>query len=424
MKKIWRGVLWIAVIGVALAFLIPHFMGASKPGAPGAGGRHGRGAAGAVQPTPVLTSTARAADVPVYIEGVGTVKPLQSVLVRSQVDGVIQSMPFKEGQDVKKGDLLVQIEPSLYQAALDQQVAKKAQDEANLANAKLDLVRYTNLAKTNAATQQQLDTQRATVAQLEAQVKLDAALIDSARTTLGYTHIVSPIDGRTGLRVVDPGNLVHASDATGLVTVSQIQPMSVIFVVPQQQLARILKSEANGVLTVYALDNAAQSPIDTGKLDVIDNTIDQTTGTVKLKAVFPNKDLQLWPGGFVTVRLLIETLKQAIVIPVAALQRGPKGPFVYIVQDNVVHVRQVTPSQQDDKEVVITAGLKAGETVVTTGFVKLTEGTKVNAATDDSAAGTPALHQATGAPPPSDSGGSPRSGHGRHRQPPPPGPSQ
>lgn len=221
MKKIWRGVLWIAVIGVALAFLIPHFMGASKPGAPGAGGRHGRGAAGAVQPTPVLTSTARAADVPVYIEGVGTVKPLQSVLVRSQVDGVIQSMPFKEGQDVKKGDLLVQIEPSLYQAALDQQVAKKAQDEANLANAKLDLVRYTNLAKTNAATQQQLDTQRATVAQLEAQVKLDAALIDSARTTLGYTHIVSPIDGRTGLRVVDPGNLVHASDATGLVTVSQ-----------------------------------------------------------------------------------------------------------------------------------------------------------------------------------------------------------
>lgn len=427
MKKIWRGALWILVIGGALAYFIPHFMANHKPDAAGGPGRRG---AGFAQSTPVLDAPARAADVPVYIEGIGTVKPLLSVLVRSQVDGVIKTMPFQEGQDVKKGDLLVQIDPALYQATYDQAVAKKAQDEANLANARLDLVRYTNLAKTNAATQQQLDTQRATVAQLEAQVKVDSASIDSAATTLGYTHIVSPIDGRTGLRVVDPGNLVHASDATGLVTVSQIQPISVVFVVPQQQLARINKSKASGVLNVYALDNAAQAPIDTGTLDVIDNTIDQTTGTVKLKAIFPNKDLQLWPGGFVTVRLLIETLKQAIVVPVASLQRGPKGTFVYVVTDNLVHVRPVTAGQQDDKQVVITAGLKAGEMVVTTGFVKLTDGAKVTAATDEALAsdGKPALHEATGAAPPSDAGapsqGAPRGGHRHRGQAPPPGPTQ
>lgn len=432
MKKFWRGVVWIAVLGVALALFVPLLTSTNKTEPlEGHNGRHGNGAG---QATPVLVTSARAADVPVYIEGVGTVKPLQSALVRSQVDGMIQTMPFHEGQDVHRGDLLVQIEPSLYQAQLDQAVAKKAQDEATLANARLDLTRYTNLVKTNAATTQQLDTQRATVAQLEAQVKLDTAAIDSARTTLGYTHITSPLDGRTGLRVVDPGNLVHATDTTGLVTVSQIQPMSVIFVVPQQQLTRIIKAKASGVLSVYALDNAAQTPIDTGTLDVIDNQIDPTTGTVKLRAIFPNKDLQLWPGGFVTVRLSIETLKQAIVVPVAALQRGPKGPFVFVLDGDVVHVRQVTAGQQDDKQAVITAGLKPGETVVTTGFVKLTDGSRVSATTDEEAAasGMPELHQATGAPPPhdaSEAGTSGHGGHGRHHRqaappPPPAGPTQ
>lgn len=418
MKKFWRVVVWLVVIGAALAFFVPHFIGDHKPPAH-TGGRRGVGAPG--QPTPVLQAAAKAADVPVYIEGVGTVKPLLSVLVRSQVDGVIKSMPFQEGQDVHKGDLLVQIDPSLYQAAYDQAVAKKAQDEASLTNAQLDLQRYVNLAKTNAATQQQLDTQHATVAGLQAQVKVDAAAMDSAATTLSYTHIVSPIDGRTGLRVVDPGNLVHASDATGLVTVSQIQPISVIFVVPQQQLARIIKSKATGTLTVDALDNAAQAPIDSGTLDVIDNTVDQTTGTVKLKAIFPNKNLQLWPGGFVTVRLLIETLKQAIVIPVGALQRGPKGTFVYVVTDNTVHVTPVKAGQQDDKEAVIKSGLKAGDMVVTTGFVKLTDGAKVTATQDQAATSdtsSPALHQATGAlPPPADAGTPPShsGGHGHRR---------
>lgn len=424
MKKLWRGIVWLAVLGVALALMMPLFTPSTKmEPSSRSHGRHGP-AAGAGQPTPVLVAAARAADVPVYIEGIGTVKPLQTVLIRSQVDGKIQSMPFKEGQDVHRGDLLVQIDPSLYQAQLDQATAKKAQDEATLANARLDLTRYNNLVKTNAVTKQQLDTQRATVAQDEAQVKLDAAAVDSARTTLGYTHITSPIDGRTGLRVVDPGNLVHASDSTGLVTVSQIQPISVIFVVPQQQLTRIIKAKASGALTVYALDNTAQKPIDTGTLDVIDNQIDQTTGTVKLKAVFPNKDLQLWPGGFVTVRLLIETLKQAIVVPVAALQRGPKGPFVFVLDGKIVHVRQVTPGQQDDKEVVITAGLKPGEQVVTTGFVRLTEGSRVNPAADEGAAASeaPALHQATGAAPPRE-GSASKGNHGHRRTPAAPAPA-
>ncbi|MHB8884590.1 MAG: efflux RND transporter periplasmic adaptor subunit [Methylovirgula sp.] len=415
MNKFWRGALWIAVLGVALVFIVPLFTPSHKMTPTDRGGRHGSGAGPA---TPVLAAVARAADVPVFIEGVGTVRSLQSVLVRSQVDGVIESMPFHEGQDVHRGDLLVQIDPRLYQAQLDQAVAKKAQDEANLANAHLDLDRYGKLAQNNAVTKQQVDTQRATVAQLAAQVKLDEAAIDSARTTLSYTRITSPVDGRIGIRVVDPGNLVHASDAAGLVTVSQIQPISVIFIVPQQQLPRIIKAKATGDLTVYALDNAARKLIATGTLDVIDNQIDQTTGTVRLRAVFPNKDLALWPGGFVTVRMRVETLKQAIVVPASALQRGPKGPFVFVLTGDTVHVRQVTAGQQDDKEVVITAGLKPGEKVVTTGFVRLTDGSHVNAAMDETAAaGTPELHQSTGALPSRDAGagGNPHAGQRRLR---------
>jgi multidrug efflux system membrane fusion protein len=313
-------------------------------------------------------------------------------------------LKFIEGQDVKAGDPIAQIDPRLYQAALDQGIAKKAQDEALLANARLDLDRYTKLVANNSVTKQQADTQRATVAQDEAQVNLDAASIDSSRTTLGYTNITSPISGRLGLRNVDEGNLIHATDTTGIVTVSQIQPISVIFNVPQQQLPRINTAKSQGNLSVDAMDNEDKNPIDHGTLEVIDNTIDQTTGTVRLKAVFPNPKLELWPGGFVDVRLLVETLKQAVVIPVAALQRGPKGPFVYVVVDDKATIRYVTPGQQDDKQAVVTAGLKADETIVTTGFSKLTEGSKVTAATDESAnpGGPAALHQGTGLPPPRD----------------------
>jgi multidrug efflux system membrane fusion protein len=404
MKKFLRGLFWMALLVVVAVILSPAVFNRNPPEqqAGNQGRRGGNNAAGGA-PIPVLVAKSVAADVPVYIEGVGTVKALNSVLVRTQVDGVLVKLLFQEGQDVKAGAPLALIDPRLYQAALDQAVAKKAQDEALLANARLDLERYTKLVENNAVTKQQADTQRATVAQDEAQVKLDAASIDSARTTLSYTNITSPLDGRLGLRNVDEGNLLHASDTTGIVTVSQIQPIAVIFNVPQQQLPRINLAAARGTLAVEAMDNDDKNPVDRGTLEVVDNTIDQTTGTVRLKAVFANPKLELWPGGFVDVRLRVETLKQAVVIPVAALQRGPKGPFVYVLDGDTVAMRTVTPGQQDDKQAVITSGLKPDETIVTTGFAKLTEGSHVNAASDDSAAapGEPAaLHQGTGLPPP------------------------
>lgn len=345
---------------------------------------------------PVLVSPARSADVPVYIDGVGAGKAWNSVLIRNQVDGVLLKLLFTEGQDVHKGDPIAKIDPTLYQAQLDQAIAKKAQDAATLANARLDLQRYINLSSTNAVTKQQVDTQRATVAQQEALVQYDTAAIESARATLTYTDVISPIDGRTGIRVVDEGNLLHAADTSGIVTVTQLRPIAVLFTVPQQQLARINRAAALGSLSVEALDSEGKQIIDHGTLEVVDNTIDQNTGTVRLKANFPNSQLQIWPSAFVNVRLLIETLKQAIVIPVAALQRGPKGTFVYVVSNNEAKVRNVTTSFQDDARAVITAGLKAGEVVVTTGFPRLTDAAKVNAANDEESPAptdAPDLHQ-------------------------------
>lgn len=408
MKRLWRIIAWTAVLAAVAFLLSPIITGGNytkdQPGgrqAGGAGGgRHGGGGDGAA--IPVLTAKAKAADVPVYIEGVGTGKALQSVLIRSQADGTLLSLNFVEGQDVKAGDVIARIDPRLYQATLDQDVAKKASDEALLANAKLDLIRYTSLAVTKAATQQQLDTQKATVAQDEAQVKLDQATIDSARTSLSYTTITTPISGRTGIRVVDVGNLIHATDTTGIVTVSQIKPIDVIFTVPQQELARINKASETGPLEVQALNSDGTKPVDTGKLDVIDNTIDQTTGTVKLRAEFPNPHLALWPGIFINVRLLVETLKNAIVVPVASVQRGPKGSFVYVVADNKVAMRPITLGQQDDKEAVVTTGVKPDDVVVTTGFSKLADGSKVTTSEDKTALGSdaaPALHQQSAAPP-------------------------
>ena len=410
MKRLWRIIAWTAVLAAVAFLLSPIITGGNyatdQPGgkqAGGGGGRRGGGGDGA--PIPVLIAKAKAADVPVYIEGVGTGKALQSVLIRSQADGTLLKLAFVEGQDVKAGDLIAQIDPRLYQATLDQNIAKKASDEALLANAKLDLIRYTSLATTKAATQQQLDTQKATVAQDEAQVKLDQAAIDSARTSLSYTTITTPISGRTGIRVVDVGNLIHASDTTGIVTVSQIKPIDVIFTVPQQELARINKASAAGPLEVQALNSTGTAAVDKGKLDVIDNTIDQTTGTVKLRAEFPNSQLALWPGIFINVRLLVETLKNAIVVPVASVQRGPKGSFVYVVADNKVAMRPITLGQQDDKEAVVTAGVKADDVVVTTGFSKLADGSKVTTTEDKTALGPDAaLHQQSAAPP-TDAGG-------------------
>jgi len=360
-----------AVVGV---YYMPHWQ--QTLAAVSKGGR--RGGPAANDPVPVLATAARLADVPVYLDGVGTAKALNTVTVRSQVDGKIVEISFKEGQDVPKGYVLAKVDPVTYQAAYDQTVAKKAQDEAQLANARLDLDRYTRLAATNAVNKQQLDTQRALVAQLEAQIKLDQAAVDNARAVLSYTDIIAPIAGRTGIRLVDAGNLVRSAEATGIVILTQLQPISVFFSLPQQNLPELTRGMAEGDLPVDALNSSGKGTLDKGKVMVIDNQVDQTTGTVKLRGEFPNNDLQLWPGQFVNVRVLIDTLRQAVVVPTAAIQRGPNGAFVYVLkQGNTVTVRPVTLTQQDDSRAVVATGLQASEQVVTTGFARLTEGAQV-----------------------------------------------
>jgi len=326
-------------------------------------------------------------DVPIYLDGLGTIQALNTVTVRSQVDGKLLSVNYTEGQQVERGFVLAQIDPTTYQAAYDQAVAKKALDEATLANARLDLERYTKLvAGGNSIPRQQLDTQKMTVAQQEAQVKLDQAQIDNAKAILDYTSIVAPISGRTGIRQVDQGNIVHASDASGIVVITQLQPISVLFTLPQQQLGEVNRAFAGGVLPVDAFGPDNKSVIETGELKVVDNQVDPSTGTIKLKAEFPNREMQLWPGGFINVRLLTHTLKQVIVAPTAAVQRGPNGTFVYVVQpDEKVAVRPVTVTQQDEVQAVIAKGLEADERVVTTGFARLTAGADVTATNAESA---------------------------------------
>ena len=338
-------------------------------------------------PVPILVAAAKTADVPVYLDAVGTIKALNTVTVSPQVDGKLLSVGFKEGQDVKKGDVLARIDPTIYQAQLDQAIAKKAQDEAVLANAKTDLDRYEKLAATNAINRQQADTQRALVQQDAALVQADQAAIENAQATLGYTTIVAPIDGRTGVRMVDEGNIVHASSSPGIVVITQIKPISVIFNLPQQNLAQINSAFAKGPLPVDALRSDDNSVIDHGTLTVLDNQVDASTGTVKLKAEFPNANIQLWPGQFVNVQLLIDTLKQVVVIPTGAVQRGPNGTFVYVVgDDNAAKLRPVTVSKQDETQSVIAKGLTPPERVVTTGFARLTDGAKVEIGSADGAA--------------------------------------
>jgi multidrug efflux system membrane fusion protein len=347
-------------------------------------------------PVPVLAAEARMADVPVYLDGVGTTRALNMVTVHSQVDGTLISVNFREGQDVKTGEVLARIDSTTYQAQLDQALAKKALDEAQLANARLDLERYTNLLKTNAVNRQQVDTTRALVAQLEAQVRLDQGAIDNAQAYVNYCTIVAPISGRIGIRLVDQGNLVHASDPTGIVVLTQIQPISVLFTLPQQQLGQVNKAFAKAPLSVEAAESDSKHVLDRGTLQVVNNQVDQTTGTVQLKAEFPNADLQLWPGQFANVRLLIDTLRQVVVVPTAAVQRGPNGTFVYLLQpDSTVSVRLVAVTQQDESQAVIASGLKAEDRVVTSGFSQLADGRKVAVST---AAGTPGATPSPGNP--------------------------
>jgi membrane fusion protein, multidrug efflux system len=329
-------------------------------------------------PVPVLAATPRIQDVPVYLDAVGAVRALNTVTVRSQVDGKLIAVNFTEGQDVKKGDVLGEIDPVIYKAQYDQAVAKKAQDEAQLANQRLDLTRYQQLSASNAGSKQQYDTQRAVVAQQEALVNADQAAIDNAQAMLGYTKIVAPLSGRTGLRQVDQGNIIHAADATGLVIITQLQPIAVQFSLPQQQILRVNAASAKGALNVDVFGNDGTTVIDAGTLKGIDNQVDPTTGTLKLKAEFPNAAFQLWPGQFVNVRLKVDTLSQAVVVPTSAVQRGPAGTFSYVIgHDDIVTAKPIVVTQQNETEAAIASGLSPSDRVVTTGFANLSDGAKV-----------------------------------------------
>ncbi|MBN9063065.1 MAG: efflux RND transporter periplasmic adaptor subunit [Rhizobiales bacterium] len=351
----------------------------ARPGAGRGGGRGRRFAGNPDETVPVLVTPVAVRDIPVHRDGIGNVQAYAAVTARAQVEGRLLSVNFKEGQDVKKGDVLARIDPAVYQAQYDQAVAKKAQDEANLANARIDLERYEKLAATNAGSKQQADGQKALVAQLEAQIRSDQAAIDNAKTVLDYTTIVSPIDGRAGLRQVDAGNIIRSSDSAGLVTIAQVKPIAVLFTLPQRDFDAVRKAMAKGPVSVDAMQADGRAAIASGRLEVVDNQIDTTTGAFKLKAVFPNPDEKLWPGQFVTARVQIALLAAAKVIPTPALRRGPDGFFVYVVDaDDKAKVRPVKPEQQDEDIAVIAEGLAPGERVITTGFARLSDGKRIS----------------------------------------------
>jgi membrane fusion protein, multidrug efflux system len=377
------GVLVLAAVGAAIWFW--------------PGGNNSARSRLATQPVPVLVATAEQKDVPIYLDGLGTVQAFNTVTVKPMVDGPLLTVNFKEGQEVKRGDLLAKIDPRTYQAALDQAVAKKAQDEAQLANARLDLVRYQKLVASNYTSAQTADTARAQVAQFEAQVQQDQAQIDSARTQLSYTTITSPIDGRTGIRQIDPGNIVHAADTTGMVVLTQLRPISVLFTLPQQSLAAVSAAMQQGTPQVLAYAQGANgSPgnvLDTGTLAVLDNQVDPTTGTIKLKGTFANSGEKLWPGEFVGVRLQVDVAKNAVVVPPAAVQRGPHNAFVYMVSDGVASRHNVTVGHEDEQASIITDGVKPGDQVVIDGASRLSDGTKANVVQPTAPGASPAADQ-------------------------------
>jgi multidrug efflux system membrane fusion protein len=334
----------------------------------------------ATGPAPIVVSVTpvKRADFPIVLQSIGQVQAYNTVLVRARVDGQIMKIGFNEGQMVKKGDLLAQIDPRPFQAALDQAVAKKSQDEANLANAKLDLTRYSTLAKQDFATKQQLDTQNALVLQLTASIAADAAAIDAARTQLDYTAIKAPISGRAGFRLIDEGNLVNAGQQTGIVSIAQLQPISVIFAEPQEHVSRINQELAAGSPQVTVTD-ADGKKLATGRLSISDNQVDLATGTIRLKAEFDNNDNALWPGLAVTTGLQLGIEKGVLIVPTEVVQHGQNGLYVFVVDDQSrAQVRQVKIAHEDTTTAVISEGLKEGDRVVTSGEFLLQPGSIVS----------------------------------------------
>jgi multidrug efflux system membrane fusion protein len=330
---------------------------------------------------PVVEGKVVQRDVPIYVDGLGTVQAFNTVTVQVRVDGQLQKVAFVEGQDVHAGDLLAQIDPDPFRTQLEQTEAKKAQDESQLANARVDLQRNADLIAQKIATQQAYDTQKSLVAQQEATVKADQAAIDSAKVQLAYTTINSPLDGRTGIRQVDQGNIVHATDANGLVVITQLHPISVVFTLPEQSLNEIQKEMSSSEVTVLAVDRDNTTQLGEGKLAVIDNQIDTTTGTIRLKATFANDDLRLWPGQFVNARLLLTTRKGGLIVPASAVQRGPDGSYIFVIKDDQsVEVRPIKVAQIEKGEALIDQGLKPNENIVVDGQYRLQIGSHVKPA--------------------------------------------
>ncbi len=326
----------------------------------------------------VDATAATRGDVPVYLDGLGTIQAFNTVTVTSRVDGQLQQLGFVEGQSVHQGDLLAQIDPRPFQAALGQALAAKAKDEAQLRSARADLERFIQLAPENLASKQTLDAQRATVAGLEAQLKGDQANIDNARTQLEYARITSPIEGRTGIRRVDVGNNIHATDTSGIVVVTQLQPIAMIFTLPEEVLPAIMAAINQGEVAVSARARDGSVELDRGTLALVDNQIDQSTGTIRLKAVFPNARNTLWPGQFIDAQVLVRTERNALIIPSSALQRGPNGLFTYVVRpDATVEARPLQVGADSGTQVVVHKGLNAGEQVVTSNQYRLQPGAQV-----------------------------------------------
>src|SRR3984957_15923366 len=327
------------------------------------------------QPIAVDMASASHVDMPIYFEGLGTVQAFYTVTVTARVDGELQKIAFTEGQQVHKGDLLAQIDPRPNQAAYEQAIATKAKDAAMFENAKRDLERFILLQPEDLASKQTVDTQRATVDQLKAQVQVDQAIIDNARTQLEYTRITSPINGRTGIRLVDPGNIVRAAATTGIVVVTQVQPISVIFTLPEEQLSAVGAALAAGTVPVMTLSRDGNTELDQGTLTLIDNEIDQTTGTARLKATFANTRNTLWPGQYVNARVLVRTERNALTLPSSAVQLGPNGPFTYVVKsDSTLEVRPLKLGEESNGKTIVKSGIALNERVVTSNQYRLQPG--------------------------------------------------
>jgi membrane fusion protein, multidrug efflux system len=379
-----RTIRWIALIvaAAALGFFGWQQYRGTGPGAQAENAQKRPGAPSS-KPVPVTIASVEKTDFPAYLFGLGSVQAFNTVVVRTRVDGQIDKIAFQEGQFVKEGDILAQIDPRPYQAAYDQAVAKKAQDEASVANAKLDLHRYVSLGEF--ATKQQTDTQNSTVQQLTAQIAGDVAAISNAKTQLDYATVRAPLAGVTGFRLVDQGNIVNASTQTGIVTIAQIEPIAVIFTAPEEQLQAIKAALATQPPKVIALSTDGKRVLSTGTLSLINNQVDVASGTIRLKAIFDNKDHALWPGQSVSTRLLVKTLKDAVVVPDDAVQHGADGLYTFVVDpDNKANLRKIKVSQSVDGRSVVDEGLTPGQRVITTGQYRVQPGSLVSTAIADS----------------------------------------